>query len=280
MNDPNRPFVAVNCASLPENLVESELFGYERGAFTGAQQMKTGLFEAASGGDIFLDEIGELSIDLQAKLLRVLQEKTVRRLGSDRERPVNVRVIAATNVDLPEAMEDKAFREDLFYRLNVHPIQVAPLRNRRDDIKPLLKYFTELKGIRNMQLEPEAEKLLMTFNWPGNIRQLRAFSEFIRPYLDLANPVVSKSVVEHWMSFNRPRKHAEGSSVGRDPAAEVQQALASKIPIDVVNITDGLRRGYVEAALAQTNNNRSQAARALGLSRQRLSNWLLEWGLN
>jgi DNA-binding NtrC family response regulator len=160
----------------------------------------------------------------------------------------------------------------------LHPIIVPTLRDRKEDIKSLLTYFTELNGIRNIKSEPDAEALLTTFGWPGNIRQLRGFTEFIRPYLDAANPTITRSMVEQWMQFNRPKKK-EASSGGHSPADEVRQALASKSVIDVVGITDGLRRSYVEAALSQTGNNRSQAGKILGLSRQRLSNWLAEWGM-
>ena len=278
-NNPLRPFVAVNCASLPENLIESELFGFERGAFTGAQNAKTGLFEAANGGDIFLDEIGELSMDLQAKLLRVLQEKTVRRLGSDRERRIDVRVIAATHVDIPQAIEEKEFREDLFYRLNVHPIFVPPLRERREDIELLINYFTQQNGIRNIKIDAEAKVLLETFLWPGNIRQLRSLCEYIRTYLDMADPRITQEVVSQWLTFNRPRKKEERAHEARNPLEEVRQALTTKSVIEVLSITDNLRRAYVEAALSLSSDNRSKAAKVLGLSRQRLSNWMSEWGL-
>jgi len=283
MGDKNRPFIAVNCASLPESLVESELFGYEKGAFTGALQAKTGLFEAANGGDLFLDEIGELDVDLQAKLLRVLQEKTVRRLGSDRERPVNVRVIAATHVDLPSAIEEKAFREDLFYRLNVHLLQVSALRERPDDIIELLKMFLAQVGFRNVTLESEARQLLESFRWPGNVRQLRSFAEHLRGHLDHVQNAITKAMVERWMAQNRTRSAAQASSqtgFGINAALEVQKALNENRVIPVVEMLDTLQRQYVTASMEATQKNRSRAARLLGVSRQRLCNWLSQWGLD
>ena len=268
----NRPFIAVNCASLPENLVESELFGYERGAFTGALTTKTGLFEAANGGDIFLDEIGEFSIELQAKLLRVLQEKKVRRLGSDRERPVDFRVIAATNVDLASAIEAKEFREDLFYRLNVHQIRIPNLEARKDVI-PLLKSFFEVQGINKIEFDDDAKKLLEEFPWPGNVRQVKAFSQYLIPYLDSKNRVTAERV-QHWIEFNSIRSKSTARSLSNavEPEEEIRRG-----PVDIIAKLDKLQKSYVHAALRLSNDNRSQAAKILGVSRQRLSNWLGEW---
>lgn len=295
MCDRNRPFIAVNCASLPENLVESELFGYEKGAFTGAQQTKTGLFEAANGGDLFLDEIGELNIELQAKLLRVLQEKTVRRLGSDKERPVSVRVIAATHVDIPNAVDENAFREDLFYRLNVHTIQLPPLRERGSDITRLLLSYLSHVGYRNLKLDPQAETKLLNYRWPGNVRQLRAFAEYLRGHLDHVTPVVTDQMVDKWLTMNRPRGAAAITAAAAAAAAasqqsgialatgnasqEVQKALSENKTIPIVDMLDGLQKAYVEAAMQAAGSNRSKAARVLGVSRQRLCNWLSQWGL-
>src|SRR5262247_3768285 len=171
-----RNFVKVNCAALQENLLESELFGHEKGAFTGADKQRIGRFEQADGGTLFLDEIGDMSANTQAKILRVLQEHEFERLGGTRTIKVDVRLIAATNRDLPTMVEAGTFREDLYYRLNVVTIEMPPLRERKDDIVPLAKSFIrrfagELKK-RIDGLEPEAQKLLMRYNWPGNIREL------------------------------------------------------------------------------------------------------------
>jgi len=215
--DSNRPFIAVNCASLPENLVESELFGYEKGSFTGALATKTGLFEAANGGDIFLDEIGELSADLQAKFLRVLQDRKVRRVGSDKERPLDIRIIAATNIDLMEAVSENEFREDLFYRLNVHQVRLPPLRERSEDLLELFDLFMKEHGFSEVSLSEEAKGLMLQFKWPGNVRQLKGFSEYLRANLDLKKPDLTAKIVETWLSFNQIRSKA--SSQSRPPIA-------------------------------------------------------------
>ena len=178
-----RPFVEINCGSLPFNLLETELFGHERGAFTDAKSRKIGLFEESSGGTVFLDEIGEMDLNLQVKLLRVLEDRKIRRLGGTRNIDIDVRVIAATNRDLKEAIAEKNFREDLYYRLNVFPIHVPPLRERREDIPPLLDYFFKRfsgefkKSVR--EISREALDLLMRYRWPGNVRELRNVVERI-----------------------------------------------------------------------------------------------------
>ncbi|MFK2825721.1 sigma 54-interacting transcriptional regulator [Bacillus sp. B190/17] len=175
------PFIKVNCGSIPENLLESELFGYTKGAFTGAlKEGKKGLFEAAHGGTIFLDEIGEMPFSLQVKLLRVLQEQEVTRIGETKPIKINVRVIAATNRNLPEEVKQRNFREDLYYRLNVVPIHIPPLRERREDLLPLILHFTEefnRKFSKTKVFSQEAIKHFYSYNWPGNIRELRNMIE-------------------------------------------------------------------------------------------------------
>lgn len=179
----NRPFIDINCGSLPYHLLESELFGHEKGAFTDAKTRKIGLLEEASGGTVFLDEIGEMDVNLQVKLLRVLEERKIRRLGSGRNIDINIRIIAATNKDLKEAIERKEFREDLFYRLNVFPINLPPLRERTDDIAPLLNLFLKRyskefkKNIRD--ISKDALDILRRYPWPGNIRELKNLVERI-----------------------------------------------------------------------------------------------------
>jgi len=179
----DKPFVEINCGSLPFNLLETELFGHERGAFTDAKNRKIGLFEEANGGTIFLDEIGEMDPNLQVKLLRVLEDRKIRRLGGNRNIDIDARIVAATNLDLKEAIEQKTFREDLFYRLNVFPIHVPPLRDRREDIPPLLDFFLKYykeefrKNVR--EISRAALDLLMRYHWPGNVRELRNVMERI-----------------------------------------------------------------------------------------------------
>jgi DNA-binding NtrC family response regulator len=173
----DQPFVAVNCAALSETLLESELFGHEKGAFTGATQNRQGRFELAQGGTLFLDEIGEMNLDLQSKLLRVLQEREFERVGGTRTITVDVRVIAATNKQLDQAIKDGDFREDLYYRVSVFPIHLPPLRERREDIIPLAEHFLEKlakrMGSGDRSLTPEARNALAVYNWPGNVRELQ-----------------------------------------------------------------------------------------------------------
>ena len=166
------PFVEVNCATIPENLFESELFGHEKGAFTGASSRRTGIFEAADGGSIFLDEIGELPLQLQPKLLRALQEKKISRVGSNQDIEIDVRVIAATNRDLRQMVEEGRFREDLFFRLNVFEITIPPLRMRREDIPKLAEFFKEKYALRPVEFSKEALDLLVKYPYPGNVREL------------------------------------------------------------------------------------------------------------
>jgi DNA-binding NtrC family response regulator len=177
----SKPFVEINCGSLPFNLLETELFGHERGAFTDAKTRKIGLFEEANGGTIFLDEIGEMDMNLQVKLLRVLEDRKIRRLGGNRNIDIDVRVVAATNLEIKEAIEQKEFREDLYYRLNVFPIHVSPLRDRREDIPPLLefflKHFSEEFHKNVNEISRAALDLLMRYHWPGNVRELRNVME-------------------------------------------------------------------------------------------------------
>jgi len=177
----DRPLVPVNCGAIPENLLESELFGHEKGAFTGAAHTRIGRFEAAHGGTIFLDEIGELSLALQVKLLRVLQERSFERVGGSRTIDVDVRVVAATNQDLELAVQQKRFREDLYYRLNVIPVTIPPLRERRSDIPQLVNHFlkrlTRGRRVATIGCSPDAMTLLMDYHWPGNIRELENMIE-------------------------------------------------------------------------------------------------------
>ena len=177
----HRPFVEINCAAIPDPLMESELFGYEKGAFTGADKAKQGRFEQAHDATLFLDEIGDMSLSTQAKVLRVLQEQRFLRVGGRKSIEVNVRVIAASNKNLLEEIKNGNFREDLYYRLNVIPLHIPPLRERREDIPLLVNYFlhhlSEEQGLRPKEIAPEADKLLMQYNWPGNVRELKNLVE-------------------------------------------------------------------------------------------------------
>ena len=168
----DKPFVAVNCPSIPESLIESELFGHEKGAFTGALRAKPGKFELAHEGTVFLDEIGDLKLDLQAKLLRVLQEQEIERVGSLKPIKINVRIIAATNQDLLQLVKNGQFREDLYYRLNVIPLSIPALRDRKDDIPLLVDYFVKKYATRELKVDPAFIEQLMSYDWPGNVREL------------------------------------------------------------------------------------------------------------
>jgi DNA-binding NtrC family response regulator len=174
----HKPMQSINCAAFPETLLESELFGYEKGAFTGAQSRRIGLIESASGSTLFLDEVADMSLSTQAKLLRVLQEKEIRRVGGTKSIPVDIRIISATNKNLEDAIKQGSFRDDLFYRLNIIPITIPPLRERNEDIKALINYFINRSG-RPKTVDPQALHLLTSYNWLGNVRELEAVMERI-----------------------------------------------------------------------------------------------------
>ncbi|MEZ5401110.1 MAG: sigma-54 dependent transcriptional regulator [Bryobacteraceae bacterium] len=258
----DKQFVKINCTAIPENLMESELFGYEKGAFTGASASKPGKFEQADGGTIFLDEIGDVPVSLQVKLLRVLQDREFERLGSNKTRQVDVRVIAATNADLKKALADGSFREDLYYRLNVMPIAIKPLRERREDIPGLVRLFldaaTQEHGLQVDSLSDEAMKLLVSHNWPGNVRQLQN--------------VIERSVLL-----------CEGA---RLEAADIRldSTLAPK-PLDgeffpPAGMTlDEFEQAILREALRRAGGNKSQAARMLGLTRNALRYRLTQMGI-
>jgi formate hydrogenlyase transcriptional activator len=198
-----RPFIKLNCAAIPLDLLESELFGHEKGAFTGAIAQRVGRFEAANGGTVFLDEIGDIPLELQAKLLRVLQEQEFERLGSTYTRRVDVRVVAATNQDLAALVAAKQFRMDLFYRLNVFPITIPPLRQRVEDIPMLARHFVETYGARMSKqisrIPDEAMDTLMRYSWPGNIRELQNFIE--RAVILTKGDVLEISALPRWLSM-------------------------------------------------------------------------------
>jgi DNA-binding NtrC family response regulator len=246
-------FVAVNCAAFPENLLESELFGHQRGAFTGADRDKPGLFETAHGGTLFLDEIGELPAALQPKLLRALEQGEIRRVGATAERKVDVRVIAATNRSLDDEVRAGRFREDLLWRLNVLPVHVPPLRERRADIPLLAEHF-----LRGHPVESDAMALLTAYPWPGNVRELRNAIE--RATTLGGAPAVRAEDLP-------PHIHAAGRS-----AAVIADATRRQIPLR------DLEREYILEVLRQVGGNKSRAAEILGLDRKTLYRKLEEYG--
>jgi len=246
----NRPFVAINCAAIPSALLESELFGHEKGAFTGAVAQTLGRFHAANGGTLFLDEIGDLPIELQPKLLRVLQEQQVQRVGSNRNIAVDVRIIAATNLDLLKMVGEKRFRADLYYRLNVFPIQLPPLRERKEDIPLLVRHFVEHYGKRfgkQITFIPDnLLKILSRHHWPGNIRELQNF--------------VERAVITSRGDTLTPRT-IEIEGLEADAGEETPSTLAAA------------ERAHIERVLIATNwviSGRDGAAARLGLPRTTL----------
>jgi transcriptional regulator with PAS, ATPase and Fis domain len=255
-NSPRRsgPFLAINCAALPEHLFESELFGFERGAFTGAQQPKAGQLELAAGGVLFLDEISELTPAAQAKILRVLQEREFRRLGGTRSITVDVRVIVATNQDLRQAVARGAFRADLYYRVNVFEIRVPPLRHRGEDIIPLARRFLyEFSRTNNAPvtaLAPDAVAALIAYPWPGNVRELQNV-------IERAAIVCDAGVIHE---------------------SDLVLAQADTVAEDRTRLSD-LEQRAIAHAMREVNGNRSKAARQLGISRTQLYARLRKYGL-
>jgi len=257
-----RPFVKINCTALPENLMESELFGYEKGAFTGANTTKPGKFEQADTGTVFLDEIGDVPASVQVKLLRILQEREFERLGSNKTRHIDVRVLAATNVDLRAALEQGTFREDLYYRLNVLPINIPPLRERKEDIPFLAEHFVKkLKKDLGTPVESISEaaiQRLLEYHWPGNVRELE---NVIERSMVLASGAV-----------------LEAADIKLDLAPKARLATADNFLPDGMTLDD-YERSIIREALHRANGNKSQAARLLGLTRNALRYRLSQMGI-
>jgi two-component system, NtrC family, response regulator AtoC len=259
------PFIKINCTAIPENLLESELFGYEKGAFTGAVTAKPGKFELADKGTIFLDEIGDMPGSLQAKLLRVLQEREFERLGATKTIKVDVRVIAATNQDLRAALEQGTFREDLYYRLNVVPISIPPLRERKEDIPYLVDHFisrfAESSGKQIGGITPRAMKLLTNFHWPGNVRELENIIE--RAVVMAAGPEIGIEDI-HLDSAGPSASNAGTAPLAVSPNGSVAPLLPQGMTLE--QFEDEI----IKEALRRAGGNKSQAARLLGLSRNAL----------
>jgi DNA-binding NtrC family response regulator len=256
------PFVATNCAAIPENLIEAELFGHMKGAFTGAAQSRAGLFEQANGGTVFLDEIGELPAAMQVKLLRVLQEREVQRLGGTETVQLNIRVIAATNADLEEAVRARRFREDLFYRLNVVPLRLPPLRQRLDDVPALVQHFLEkvceAEGVARKSISAPALALLKGYDWPGNVRQLEH--------------AVEMAVV---LSGDRAVLDCSDFSLLAREGVRVCGTVAPVIEfpeegLDLDATVGRIERSLVEQALARCRGNKARAADLLRIKRTTL----------
>ena len=254
------PFVSLNCGAFPETLLETELFGYVKGAFTGASQNKRGLFEVANGGTIFLDEIGEMSLPMQVKLLRVLQERTVRAVGGSSEVPVDVRVIAATNRDLQEMVEEKTFREDLYYRISVIPIAVPPLRDRHEDIPLLanhfLKRYAPAAGKNVVRISEQSIATLTAYDWPGNVRQLENTIE--RGVAMENGEVLNLDAPEE-----RSKARAAAAAMG---AVSTDSISVPSDGIDMEAYVAGLEKSLLQSALRQSGGVQTRAAEMLRLS--------------
>ena len=256
------PLVAVNCAALAETLLESELFGHEKGAFTDAHERKMGWFEVARKGTVFLDEIAEMKPSTQAKLLRVLEDRRFHRLGGSEIIEADVRIVAATNRDLPEEIDDGRFREDLFYRLNVFPIELPPLRERLEDLDELCAHFLRRTGAGSTSIEPEAMDALRQYDWPGNLRELRN--------------VIERAVIL-----------ADGDTIGLEEVHIPQRRFREALPLgpgyagalsDPVTLSDQEEQ-MIRQALEKSGGNKSKAARLLGITRRALYGRLEKYGI-
>jgi len=247
----NEPFIAVNCGALPETLLESELFGYEKGAFTGAEKRKLGRFELAGKGTIFLDEIGDISPAIQVKLLRVLQNREIVRLGGQETISIEARTITATNRDLESAIKNESFRQDLYYRINVFPIQLPPLRERRDDIPELVAHFLRKNGWDDEKMDIKAIKALIKYNWPGNVRELENVIE--RSLIMAGDGIITIDLL--------PPHIRSG--------IEIETAIDIEIPEDGLSIEE-VEKNLINKALTKAQGNKSKAAKLLGITRRRL----------
>lgn len=268
-----KPYVAINCAAIPDNLLESTLFGYEKGAFTGAAKAQPGKFEQANGGTLFLDEIGEMPLELQAKLLRVLQDQVVERLGSLRSTHCDVRIVAATNQDLQQRVKDGRFREDLYFRLAVFPIRIPPLRERRADILPLAQYFLwrygRTMGRQGLQLSEQSHIALQTYPWPGNVRELE--NAIQRALLLSDGPLIEPGDIEL-------QSHDSHNLAQPQPESRPPEFIGTSLASDSVteNPASGgqdmetIEREHILKVLKQVGGNRKEAVNILGLSERAL----------
>ncbi len=258
-----KPFMEVNCASLPETLIETELFGHEKGAFTDAKQEKKGLFEVARGGTLFLNEIGEMSLPTQAKLLHAIENHKFRRVGGVEEIETDIRIIAATNVDLKQAVAQRQFREDLYYRLQLIPIRLLPLRDRAEEIPILIQYFIEKLnpkyGKKVTGVTPEAAVFLKTYPWPGNVRELKNTIERVMLLED------AESIQVHHL----PHEIRSGGQAAR---------YTFQIPAEGVNL-EALEKELIAQALEKATGNQTRASKLLGISRHTLRYRMEKFGL-
>ncbi len=260
----DKKFVAINCATFPEGLLESELFGYMKGAFTGAVQNKEGLLELADGGTLFLDEIGEMPIALQAKLLRVIETGTFRRLGGLKDITVDIRVVAATNRNLKEAIKEGLFREDLYYRLNVIPIHIPPLRERKEDIPLLIDYFLKKTGAPSIKFSPEAMRIMLAYEWKGNVRELE----------NMIERIVLLSEREYILPEDLPVEIKGSVQMGG------QIPELTELGIDLDKVLEDIERSYLKKALELTGGVKTEAAKLLNLTFRSFRHRLYKYGIS
>jgi transcriptional regulator with PAS, ATPase and Fis domain len=257
-----KPFVSISAGALPETLLESELFGYEKGAFTGATTAKPGRFEMANGGTLFLDEIGDISAAVQVKLLRVLQERTFERLGGTRSIEVDVRVVAATNRDLQQLIAEGTFREDLFYRLNVVPLTIPPLRKRQADIPPLVAHFLEKFGAGERTISPQAMEALVRYQWPGNVRELE-------------NTIERVTILSHSDVIEADDLPAEVRAGAGPSGAGTRCFVLPESGLDL----EETELDFIRQALERAGGNVPKAAKLLGLTTKTLEVRMERYGL-
>ncbi len=265
-NRKNKNFVAINCAAFPEGLLESELFGHMKGAFTGAMYNKQGLFEIADGGSLFLDEIGEMPINLQVKLLRVLENGTFRRVGGTNDIKVDVRIISATNKDLKEEIEAGRFREDLYYRLNVVPLKIPPLRERKEDIPLLVNHFLKKLSASSKKVAPEAMKIMMDYQWKGNVRELE----------NVIERIVLLSDKEEIVPADLPSE-MKTHPVERKNTKEIPELTDEGV--DVEKIIEDIEKRYLLEALEKAGGVKMEAAKLLNLSFRSFRHRLQKYGI-
>lgn len=258
------PLVTVNCAALPEQLVESELFGHQKGSFTGATAEKPGLFEVADGGTLFIDELGELPLALQPKLLRVLEDGSMRRIGSHKERRVKVRIIAATNSDLAADVREGRFREDLYYRVNVLPIVLPPLRHRPGDVDKLIEHFLP----SDWALQPDARSAMNGYRWPGNVREL--INVIQRATILADDNTITLADLPREISSTRFSANSETTDTLHSTIEPIAGSLHTDEPSSAFAKLDDIARVHVNEALKQAGGNKAKAARTLGIHRRKL----------
>ncbi len=276
----NKPFVEVNCAAIPEELIESELFGHEKGSFTGATQLRRGKFDLAHGGTLFLDEIGDMSLKTQAKILRILQEQKFERVGGSQTISVDVRIVAATNKDLKSEIQKGGFREDLFYRLNVIPFIVPPLRDRKEDIGTLAEYFfrefSHAHGKKYRDLSPEARAVLVAYSWPGNVRELRNLIErviILSTEEQDGKTILPAELLEH-LSADSMSLKSEGT-----PSDVIRASNEDGTPKNLRDARQEFEKDFILKTLKEHDWNVSKTAAALGIERSHLHRKIKSFGI-